>query len=255
MTELTKSPQSGLEIMRRFMSTPTDILSGITKIIMNTSTKSADEISSSTKIEFSSIDSPFSINDTVSSPKTSHSECEQYEMSDNTSEQMFTEFRRDSKSATHVGDIESSLNAIINQAIKLEYDMPSNSCTNDVEFQGLSENEKQKIQELIDSNLALQVPVDEDLSTLVLSDVQLNTTEMGVDPMLIKVINLTAVAIRRLIQMSKKISGFKQMCQEDQIALLKVSFLFIQVDIYLIDDFQFSGRMHRNDDIKKFTAV
>jgi nuclear receptor subfamily 1 group I len=36
-----------------------------------------------------------------------------------------------------------------------------------------------------------------------------------------KVINLTAVAIRRLIKMSKKISGFKKMCQEDQIALLK----------------------------------
>lgn len=41
------------------------------------------------------------------------------------------------------------------------------------------------------------------------------------DPILLKVINLTAVAIRRLIKMSKRISGFKKMCQEDQIALLK----------------------------------
>lgn len=41
------------------------------------------------------------------------------------------------------------------------------------------------------------------------------------DPMLLKVINLTAIAIRRLIKMSKKISAFKNMCQEDQLALLK----------------------------------
>ena len=41
------------------------------------------------------------------------------------------------------------------------------------------------------------------------------------DPILLQVINLTAVAIRRLIKMSKNISSFKRMCQEDQIALLK----------------------------------
>lgn len=35
------------------------------------------------------------------------------------------------------------------------------------------------------------------------------------------VINLTAVAIRRLIKMAKKINAFKNMCQEDQVALLK----------------------------------
>lgn len=41
------------------------------------------------------------------------------------------------------------------------------------------------------------------------------------DPLLLKVVNLTAIAIRRLIKMSKKISAFKNMCQEDQLALLK----------------------------------
>lgn len=35
------------------------------------------------------------------------------------------------------------------------------------------------------------------------------------------VINLTAIAIRRLIKMAKKINAFKNMCQEDQLALLK----------------------------------
>lgn len=41
------------------------------------------------------------------------------------------------------------------------------------------------------------------------------------DPVLLDVINLTAIAIRRLIKMSKKINAFKNMCQEDQLALLK----------------------------------
>lgn len=41
------------------------------------------------------------------------------------------------------------------------------------------------------------------------------------DPALLDVINLTAVAIRRLIKMAKKINAFKNMCQEDQLALLK----------------------------------
>lgn len=35
------------------------------------------------------------------------------------------------------------------------------------------------------------------------------------------VINLTAIGIRRLIIMAKKINAFKNMCQEDQVALLK----------------------------------
>lgn len=41
------------------------------------------------------------------------------------------------------------------------------------------------------------------------------------DPALLDVVNLTAIAIRRLIKMAKKINAFKNMCQEDQIALLK----------------------------------
>lgn len=222
MTELTKNPQHGLEIMRRFMSTPTDILSGITKIIMNTNSKSTE---STTKLEFSSIDSPFSVNDAIFSPKT-HSECEQFDMSDNNqNEQMFTELRRDSKCSLDVEGVEGSLSAIISQAIKLEYDS-INKSKEDPEFQCLSETEKEKIQELIDSNQALQAPVDDDLSTLWPNDVQTNTNETSFDPTLIKVINLTAIAIRRLIQMAKKISGFKKMCQEDQIALLKVNISF-----------------------------
>lgn len=41
------------------------------------------------------------------------------------------------------------------------------------------------------------------------------------DSALLDVINLTAIGIRRLIKMAKKINAFKNMCQEDQVALLK----------------------------------
>lgn len=41
------------------------------------------------------------------------------------------------------------------------------------------------------------------------------------DPQLLTLINLTAIAIKRLIKMAKKINSFKNMCQEDQVALLK----------------------------------
>lgn len=43
------------------------------------------------------------------------------------------------------------------------------------------------------------------------------------DPQLLSLINLTAVAVRRMIKMVKKINAFKNMCQEDQVALLKGS--------------------------------
>lgn len=41
------------------------------------------------------------------------------------------------------------------------------------------------------------------------------------DPQLLSLINLTATAIKRLISVVKKINAFKNMCQEDQVALLK----------------------------------
>lgn len=43
------------------------------------------------------------------------------------------------------------------------------------------------------------------------------------DPQLLSLINLTAVAVKRMIKMVKKINAFKNMCQEDQVALLKGS--------------------------------
>lgn len=49
----------------------------------------------------------------------------------------------------------------------------------------------------------------------------LQTEKNPEDPQLLMLINLTAIAIKRLIKMVKKINAFKNMCQEDQVALLK----------------------------------
>ncbi|XP_067142893.1 nuclear hormone receptor HR96 isoform X2 [Centruroides vittatus] len=72
-------------------------------------------------------------------------------------------------------------------------------------FKKLSETERNKLDELIVANEILKMPLI-----------------FGVpDPSLLDVINMTDHAIRRLIKMSKKINGFKTLCQDDQIALLK----------------------------------
>ncbi|XP_035713291.1 nuclear hormone receptor HR96 isoform X2 [Folsomia candida] len=75
----------------------------------------------------------------------------------------------------------------------------------------LNKAEKAKLSELFFASEALNAPVDLD------GPIKIGTS----DPSLINVINLTDIAIRRLIKMSKKICAFKNMCQEDQIALLK----------------------------------
>lgn len=41
------------------------------------------------------------------------------------------------------------------------------------------------------------------------------------DPQLLTLINLTAIAVKRLIKMVKQLSSFNNMCQDDQVALLK----------------------------------
>jgi len=43
----------------------------------------------------------------------------------------------------------------------------------------------------------------------------------NVDPKLMDVINMTDIAVRRIIKMNKRIEAFRNLCQEDQIALLK----------------------------------
>lgn len=248
MTELTKSPQDALEIMSRFMSAPGDTIAGINRMMtkgLNTpdepdglkgDTESNNEMIKS-MLEVSSVDSP---NSSIASPSSAFqsvrvpnspqsvpSMTSDYDSNNNSSDiyyrsttTILNEINQD------VNMIQSpypgnSIDSIINEAIKLEYETPQMISQFRSSNRELSDMEIMKIQELIDANKTLLAPVDEDWSSLVFGDSQIKA-EPGVDPMLIRVINLTAIAIRRLIKMSKKISGFKKMCQEDQIALLKV---------------------------------
>lgn len=242
MTELTKSPQDALLIMKRFMSSGPEDIAGITRMMKGGSNssdahssdgscdhssemiKAMLELSSSVDSPNSSVASPSSAfhsvrvpNSPQSLPSTFGSEFDtnNNDYQENTNK-LLNEISQDINQK-HSPYNANSIDSIINEAIKLEYGTPQVISKMSRE---LNDVEIIKIQELIDSNKALYAPVDEDLSNLVLNDGQIKS-EPGVDPTLLKVINLTAIAIRRLIKMSKKISGFKKMCQEDQIALLK----------------------------------
>lgn len=120
------------------------------------------------------------------------------------------------------GDSKNSLEAVLYEVIQIEYEMANSipQACNPVSRE-LNEAEMQKLNELKLANKALYYPVDEDLSSLIMDDSRIKPEEGQQDPQLLKVINLTAVAIKRLIKMSKKIAAFRNMCQEDQVALLK----------------------------------
>ncbi|XP_042879437.1 nuclear hormone receptor family member daf-12-like isoform X3 [Penaeus japonicus] len=100
------------------------------------------------------------------------------------------------------------MDSIMNTAISAEYSAFSLLGSNNP--RELNEPEKMKLNELSEANKGLLAPLCEDYNFKDLSN-----------PSLINIINLTEIAIRRLIKMSKRISAFKSLCQEDQIALLK----------------------------------
>ncbi|XP_071453757.1 nuclear hormone receptor HR96 [Hetaerina americana] len=121
-----------------------------------------------------------------------------------------------------------SIGSILSEAIKIEFEalgplhcsIPSSGdggCGGSGSLQRhLNEVERSKLNELVVANQALLAPLDADLSA------PLDTSVCGGgEPVLLDIINLTAVAIRRLIKMSKRIGAFKSLCQEDQVALLK----------------------------------
>ncbi|KAJ8687815.1 hypothetical protein QAD02_023609 [Eretmocerus hayati] len=103
----------------------------------------------------------------------------------------------------------NSVESVLYKAIKLEYS-PSNLIHDNMD---LNDTERAKLNELIIAHRALSAPLNEDVGYT--GDLEKS------DSTLLGVINLTAVAVRRFIKMSKKISAFKNMCQEDQLALLK----------------------------------
>ncbi|KAK7067066.1 zinc ion binding [Halocaridina rubra] len=102
----------------------------------------------------------------------------------------------------------SMMDTIMNTAITAEYS--AFSLLGSSNPRELNEPEKMKLSELSEANKGLMAPLCEDYNFKDLSN-----------PSLINIINLTEIAIRRLIKMSKRISAFKSLCQEDQIALLK----------------------------------
>ncbi|KAI4461901.1 nuclear hormone receptor [Holotrichia oblita] len=117
----------------------------------------------------------------------------------------------------------NSIESILCEAIKLEFEAYSSIATYKGNSRELNDAERAKLNELIVANKALLTPVDDDISSLIGDDGRFKGKPDAIlaNPALVDVINLTAVAIRRLIKMAKKINAFKNMCQEDQVALLK----------------------------------
>ncbi|XP_076651655.1 nuclear hormone receptor HR96 [Halictus rubicundus] len=116
--------------------------------------------------------------------------------------------------------VANSIESILCEAIKLEFS--AYSALGGMESRReLNDAERAKLNELIVANKALLAPLDEDITNLIEEDCKFKNNFCQSDPALLDVINLTAIAIRRLIKMAKKINAFKNMCQEDQIALLK----------------------------------
>ncbi|XP_034837333.1 nuclear hormone receptor HR96 [Maniola hyperantus] len=117
----------------------------------------------------------------------------------------------------------NSMESILCEAIKLEFEAYTSVGSCSGSSRELNEVERAKLNELIVANKALNAPIDDDLSQLIgeVASAGLKDGNGKHDPMLITIVNLTAVAIRRLIKIAKKINAFKNMCEEDQIALLK----------------------------------
>ncbi|XP_022827505.1 nuclear hormone receptor HR96 isoform X1 [Spodoptera litura] len=118
----------------------------------------------------------------------------------------------------------NSMESILCEAIKLEFEAYTSVSPCSGSSRELNEVERAKLNELIVANKALHAPIDDDVTQLVgetASSAGFKGGDGKHDPRLITIVNLTAVAIRRFIKMAKKINAFKNMCEEDQVALLK----------------------------------
>ncbi|XP_014252502.1 nuclear hormone receptor HR96 [Cimex lectularius] len=80
----------------------------------------------------------------------------------------------------------------------------------------MSCQDNELLEDLIVANKALEAPLDQELNNLPGDEFKSCGSKSLLD-----VINLTALAIRRLIKMCKRIGGFRALCQEDQLTLLK----------------------------------
>uniref|UniRef100_A0A1A9VES3 Nuclear receptor domain-containing protein n=1 Tax=Glossina austeni TaxID=7395 RepID=A0A1A9VES3_GLOAU len=121
----------------------------------------------------------------------------------------------------------------------------------------LNEIEIMKLSELKTASEAyLNLPVDDDLTVLMSND-RIKPEESQQDFKLLQVINLTAVAIKRLIKMAKRIAAFRDMCQEDQVALLKggCTEMMIMRSVLTYDDDRNTWKIpHTKEDMSNIRA-
>jgi nuclear receptor subfamily 1 group I len=231
MKHLMVQPESAIDIMHKFMSSPAEALQIINRMINHqnpdmydeTKTKKPAVVTAAEREGDSMIKSILCPN---GRPETGGGMAAGGQAFDTTRDVI----EDIAQKAMEPGSFES----LIYQAIKIEFDsfgsnaafaQPSTSTAGGSgppsTGRDLNDGERAKLNELIVANKALYAPVDEDLSSLLSDDCGLRPDSNEANTPLLRVINLTAIAIRRLIKMSKKINSFKNMCQEDQIALLK----------------------------------
>ncbi|XP_055676735.1 nuclear hormone receptor HR96 [Lutzomyia longipalpis] len=223
LQQLMRSPADGLQIMNKFINAPAEALKIINKMMNHSKVDST----TSPGDKSPDIESPLKTmlhlqpNESPKSSSMASSTCESATPEPQNPEPAEDEAKKIMEDVERMPILPNSIESVLCEAIKLEYEGCSSMGQAGANGRELNDAERAKLNELIVANKALYAPVDEDLSSLISDDYRIRTNHNHQDPQLLKLVNLTAVAIRRLIKMSKKISAFKNMCQEDQVALLK----------------------------------
>uniref|UniRef100_A0A1L8DIG6 Putative nuclear receptor nhr-48 n=1 Tax=Nyssomyia neivai TaxID=330878 RepID=A0A1L8DIG6_9DIPT len=218
LQQLMRSPADGLQIMNKFINAPAEALKIINKMMNHSK---VDSTSGDKSPDIESALKSMLHQQPHESPKSTmaSSTCEATSPAPDPVEE--DEAKKILEDVEKMPILPNSIESVLCEAIKLEYEGCSSMGQGGTNSRELNDAERAKLNELIVANKALYAPVDEDLSSLISDDCRIKTNHNHQDPQLLKLVNLTAVAIRRLIKMSKKISAFKNMCQEDQVALLK----------------------------------
>ncbi|CAG0888779.1 unnamed protein product [Cyprideis torosa] len=113
-------------------------------------------------------------------------------------------------SLDEIQDPLDSVNDVLKTAICAEFRTYSLTQSQSRE---LNASEKLRLIELVTANEAMSTPIDGDGFP--------HGSGPPADPTLNHVINLTDIAIRRIIKMYKRINAFRNLCQRDQVSLLK----------------------------------
>jgi len=189
ITELSKSTDP-MEVVAQFMVSPSETLKMINKLMNGSCHDLAapeDNLMIKSMLDVCSVDSSSSASPTSSTTTTtippifqSSSSSNTYSDTNNNNSNNNNDYQEISTKLLNEishdlnGQFQgSSIDSIINEAIKLEYDSEQVADEQTCYRRELNDVEIMKIQELIDSNKALYAPVDNDLSTLVIGDCQI----------------------------------------------------------------------------------